>query len=175
MARAKKDKTTKKTAKSPSKNLKASKSAKDIKTVKLAKNKKVSKKSTGKKAINKKLQEEKKTPRFYDQLKLNESYVSLVLGSMVVVALSAIIFIYVMQLRGNTISENVLNSAVTPSPIPSQTTYVMQENESLWNVAVRFYGDGFSYTRIVEANPDVITNPDFVPPGTVIILPDLEN
>ena len=132
-----------------------------------------SKKAKQPKKLEKKLLDKKKDPKFYDQLKLNESYVSLFLGAVVVIAVFSAIFVYAFQSRNEIKEQRVLNSVITPTPKPEQDTYVMQENESLWSVAVRFYGDGFSYTKIVEANPGVITNPDYVPPGTKIIIPDL--
>ena len=98
---------------------------------------------------------------------------SLILGSVVVVGIFAVILVYVMQTQDELKTQRVLNSVVTPTPEVEQDTYVMQEGESLWGVAVRFYGDGFAYIKIVEANPEVITNPDYVPPGTEIILPNV--
>ena len=56
----------------------------------------------------------------------------------------------------------------------SDKVYVMHDGESLWDVAVKFYGDGFAYPKIVEANKDVITNQDDVPHGTKIIIPNAQ-
>lgn len=126
-----------------------------------------------KKTTKKKLKETKTNQKFYDQLKLNESYMSLILGSVVVVGIFAVILVYVMQTQDELKTQRVLNSVVTPTPEVEQDIYVMQEGESLWDVATRFYGDGFAYIKIAEANPGVITNPDYVPPGTEIILPSV--
>lgn len=111
------------------------------------------------------------------QIKLDESYVSLVLGFLVVIVIfiAAIFF-----LKGEKIvNEKDLSTSPTPNVSGSATVspasnakgkiYVMQENESLWDIAVREYGDGFAYTRIIEANN--FENPDYVPPGTKIIIP----
>ena len=147
------------------------------KSNKKLKNKKITK--TAKKADNKTFEKNIKketksvNQKFYDQLKLNESYVSLILGSIVVIGVFAIIFAYMLQTREDVKTQRILNSVVTPTPEPSTDTYIMQEGESLWDIAVRFYGDGFEYVRIVEANKDAISNPDFVPPGTEIVIPNL--
>jgi len=126
-------------------------------------------------ASEKKIKKDSKSvnQKFYDQLKLNESYVSLILGSIVVIGVFAIIFVYAYQTREEVKNQRVLNSTVSPTPEPTVDKYIMQEGESLWDVAVRFYGDGFEYLKIVEANKDIILNPDFVPPGTEIVIPNL--
>jgi len=49
--------------------------------------------------------------------------------------------------------------------------YVMQENESLSDVAQRFYNDPNRYTKIAQENN--ILNPDIIEPGTKIKLYNL--
>lgn len=114
--------------------------------------------------------------KFSEQLNLNESYVSLVLGAVVVVGISVLALFFLKESRTPSLSEpGTLNSAISPvltkTPEQAGQKYTVAENETLWDVAVKFYGDGFAYPRIIEANKTVITNPDFVPPGTVIIIP----
>lgn len=48
-------------------------------------------------------------------------------------------------------------------------TYIVQEGEDLWDVAVKMYGDGFRWQDIANANG--ITNPDFVYKGDVLKIP----
>lgn len=130
------------------------------------------------KPANKEIKKESsKNKKFYDQLNLNESYVSLILGAVVVVGVSLLFVVFLKESRTPSLSESgVLNSSVSPvltkTPEPAGQKYTVLENETLWDVAVKFYGDGFAYPRIIEANKTVITNPDFVPPGTVIIIPN---
>lgn len=66
-------------------------------------------------------------------------------------------------------------SIVTPQPtkIVKYIDYTLQENESLWDVAQRFYNDPLKYTKIVRDNN--LTNPDAVAPGTKIRLYDVVN
>lgn len=49
--------------------------------------------------------------------------------------------------------------------------YEIKAGDTLWSVATHFYGSGNLYTRLVRANPHVITAPDVVSPGTVIRIP----
>ena len=113
------------------------------------------------------------TPKLTEQLKLSESYISLVLGAVVVIAVSAIVFIFIKESRRPIPQPHAINERISPvlSRTP-QNIHVMEENETLWDVAVKYYGDGFRYVEIIKANK--LENPDFVPPGTKIIIPNAQ-
>lgn len=151
--------------------------AKTKKTTKKSTNKKVSKPTkttkTSKKSNKKEIKQTSQKQTVYEQLRLGESYISLILGAIVVFVIF-VLFMFVF-IKGNEGSKEIETIDVTPDASPSANpnfkTHTMQENESLWDVAVREYGDGFRYIEIIEANKDVITNPDFVPPGTQIKIP----
>ena len=49
--------------------------------------------------------------------------------------------------------------------------YTIKPGDSLWAIATHFYGAGNLYTRLVRANPHVITDPNVISPGTVIRVP----
>lgn len=57
--------------------------------------------------------------------------------------------------------------------VGTKTTYTIKEGETLTRVALRFYGTKALWPYIVKYNPDVIKNPDKVPYGTVIKIPEL--
>ena len=62
----------------------------------------------------------------------------------------------------------------TNSPAPKQeTTYAVEQGDCLWNIAKKFYGDGSKYTKIYEANKDMITNPNLIYAGHVLVIPSL--
>ena len=54
---------------------------------------------------------------------------------------------------------------------PSATTHTIKKGDTLWGIAKKYYGSGAQYTRIVEANRDVISDPNNVPIGTVLTIP----
>ena len=54
------------------------------------------------------------------------------------------------------------------SPITSET-YTVVKGDSLWNIAVRAYGDGFRWTEIAEVNE--LDNPNIIHTGNILILP----
>jgi len=46
------------------------------------------------------------------------------------------------------------------------------QGETLWAVAERTLGSGSRWKEIYEANQDVVPNPDFLAPGTVLTIPE---
>ena len=57
--------------------------------------------------------------------------------------------------------------------VGTKATYTIAEGETLTKVALRFYGTKALWPYIVKYNPDVIKNPDHVPYGTVVKIPEL--
>ena len=55
----------------------------------------------------------------------------------------------------------------------TKATYTIQEGETLTRVALRFYGTKALWPYIVKYNPDIIKNPNHVPYGTTIKIPEL--
>lgn len=50
-------------------------------------------------------------------------------------------------------------------------TYTVIKGDCLWNIAKKFYGSGAQYTRIYNANRDIIKNPSLIYPGQVLKIP----
>ena len=55
----------------------------------------------------------------------------------------------------------------------TKTTHTIKEGETLTKVSLRYYGTKGMWPYIVKHNPDVIKNPDTVPYGTKIKIPEL--
>ena len=49
--------------------------------------------------------------------------------------------------------------------------YTVKEDDNLWNIAKKFYGEGTKYTIILSANKDKLKNPNLIYPGQVLWLP----
>jgi nucleoid-associated protein YgaU len=54
-------------------------------------------------------------------------------------------------------------------PEPSQRTYTVVPGDTLWGIAVLFYGDGTRYPEIAAYNG--IENPNLIFPGQTFIIP----
>ncbi len=51
----------------------------------------------------------------------------------------------------------------------SGATYTVEEGDSLWNIAIRAYGDGYKWVDI--ANDNSLDNPDIIHVGNTLTLP----
>ena len=60
------------------------------------------------------------------------------------------------------------------SLIPTYQEYTVREGDTLSHISKAFYGKASKWTIIYEANSDKIKDPSRVKPGTVIIIPNLE-
>ncbi len=49
--------------------------------------------------------------------------------------------------------------------------YVIEKGDTLWKIAERVYGNGAQYSKIVDANSEVIKNADLIFPGQKIRIP----
>lgn len=54
-------------------------------------------------------------------------------------------------------------------------TYTVVSGDTLWKIADRMYGDGSQYTKIFEANTDVLNHPDRIFPGQKLVIPKLQD
>ncbi|MAW77316.1 MAG: hypothetical protein CMJ95_08030 [Planctomycetes bacterium] len=64
-------------------------------------------------------------------------------------------------------------ASIEPSPLasPLSETYRIRHGDTLWSLAVRFYGDGKRYRDILSANRSTITDVEEISIGTTIVLP----
>ncbi len=121
------------------------------------------------------------------RLNLSESYMSLVLGVIVVliIGMLGIGFIKATK-RGALMSlfapKSVQKSVsstntLTDQPDPHKPTekptpgynYIVKDGEYLYDIATRAYGNGDRFTDIVKANN--LQTPDDIPPGTTLKIP----
>lgn len=62
-------------------------------------------------------------------------------------------------------------SAERTSP-PAATTRTVKSGDSLWKIAQQVYGNGSDYTKLYEANKDIIgSDPNLIYPGQVLTIP----
>lgn len=57
----------------------------------------------------------------------------------------------------------------TPSQAITENSYTIKKNDTLWDIAVRAYADGYKWTAIAKTN--MLTNPDLIFSGNVLIIP----
>jgi hypothetical protein len=54
-------------------------------------------------------------------------------------------------------------------------TYTVESGDSLWKIAEAMYGNGSKYTKIFDANRDILDDPDRIFPGQVLKIPEQED
>jgi nucleoid-associated protein YgaU len=54
---------------------------------------------------------------------------------------------------------------------PYTQTYVVQAGDTLSKIAQRYYGDAALYTKIFEANRDILKDPNRISPGQKLRIP----
>ena len=70
---------------------------------------------------------------------------------------------------------NVKAKEITVAQTPTKVmtiagnTYTIQKGDTLWNISVRAYGDGYSWVKIAKANN--LSNPDLIFSGNVLKIP----
>lgn len=62
-------------------------------------------------------------------------------------------------------------AATATAPAPKQEFYTIQKGDTLGAIAKKHYGKASAYTRIFEANKDIIDDPDRIFPGQKIRIP----
>lgn len=101
-------------------------------------------------------------------LKLNESTISMVLGAIVIVVVGVLVINYFKGLdEGSTIPS--IETAQDPS-LP--TTHIVKEGEDLWGISEKYYGTGFNWVDIAEANN--ISSPNLIEEGQTLQIPDVD-
>lgn len=110
-----------------------------------------------------------------ERLNLRENYVSMGLGLLVVLVVGVFIF---NSLTGRTREGAITEEAETTEEAEKEaagvtgelpTTYKVKEGEDLWAISEKFYGSGYNWVDIVEANE--ISNPDLIEAGSELTIP----
>jgi nucleoid-associated protein YgaU len=59
------------------------------------------------------------------------------------------------------------------APAAEPRSHTVQEGETLFGLAQRYYGDAAKYSAIYQVNRNRLGSPDQLPPGTVLVIPEL--
>jgi nucleoid-associated protein YgaU len=72
------------------------------------------------------------------------------------------------RLRGGAVRPIAMSPVVV---MPSGRTHTVHEGETLGSIAARYYGTPSAFTRIFEANRDILANPNRIMPGQSLRIP----
>jgi len=72
-------------------------------------------------------------------------------------------------------TENVMaddkSTTTPPSNNPYTQIHVVQSGDTLSKIAQKYYGDASLYTKIFQANRDVLSDPNKISPGQKLRIP----
>ncbi len=57
------------------------------------------------------------------------------------------------------------------TPAVETGEYMVQKGDSLWKISIKAYNDGYQWTKVWEANKEIVKNPNVIEPGTLLVLP----
>jgi nucleoid-associated protein YgaU len=60
---------------------------------------------------------------------------------------------------------------VQATPEIEADEYLVQKGDSLWKISVRAYNDGYQWTKVWEANQEIIADPNVIEAGMLLALP----
>ncbi len=117
----------------------------------------------------------------------NDAKLGLVVGVALVIAVAVVFFRREAPVGGP--ATNVQPGPAMMPPAPTTTNafartmsrggagsgrlHTVEDGETLFGLARRYYGDGEKSSALFEANQGRIRSPDRLPPGTVLVIPDL--
>lgn len=108
-----------------------------------------------------------------DVFRFGESYTSLVLGIIVVIAVASLLVTFSRNHNSppEAPKQDTSSTSTRQSDIASPgSTYIVREGDDLWQIAEKAYGDGHRFTEIVKANN--IQDPNRLTAGTTLRIPD---
>ncbi|KKP47009.1 MAG: hypothetical protein UR39_C0006G0042 [Candidatus Woesebacteria bacterium GW2011_GWA1_33_30] len=102
-------------------------------------------------------------------IKLNESTISMILGALVIVIVGSLVIKYIKNAKG-TIPQELLGQ---PNSIElTQKTHTVAKGENLWDLSVKYYGDGFKWVDIATENK--LADASIIEEGQKLVIPELE-
>jgi len=128
------------------------------------------KKTTAKREIKKK--------SFFSQIKWDESYVSLLIGLIVVVAIAALGIFFARSQKITQTSSTQFNPSLqvqedkNANKDNTQKIYIVKPGDSLWSISENFYKSGYNWVDIAKTNN--LENPEVIFAGNKLIVPKVK-
>ncbi len=102
---------------------------------------------------------------FLKSLRLNEQKISILLGAAVVVIVGVLIYNYFTGINRQP------EVAQFTEEQPSVKIHQVVKGESLWQISLKYYNDGYKWTEIAKNNN--LVNPDLIEVGQSLTIPEL--
>lgn len=104
-------------------------------------------------------------------MKLQESTISMIFGVLVVLVIGYLAVNYIQKQDG--LVQNPLKIGNEQVNETKALEHTVGDNETLWSISEQYYGSGFNWTKIRDANN--ITDPNQIEKGQTLRIPDSED
>lgn len=113
--------------------------------------------------------------KLQSELQFSQSYISLVLGLLIVLVAGILVFNYFNKDKGSLgpaqqTGEQQPQSDVAKENLPGQ--YTVKAGDTLFTIASKYYNDGYQYLRIAQENK--LVSADSIEVGQVLTIPKTE-
>ncbi len=112
--------------------------------------------------------------KFLKNLKFSESYISMILGLLVVLVIGILLFNFFSN-RGKPSLPGQGGQTTQEQP-PAEgtlpTTHTVAEGEDLWTISEKYFKSGYNWVDIAKANN--LENPDVLAVGQTLTIPKVE-
>ena len=109
-----------------------------------------------------------KSQSLFSEIKWGESYVSLVLGAVVVVVAVLLVLAFVKNKGFNNTQETSSTATQTKTP----KTYEVKQGDDLWTISQKLYGSGYNWVDLAKENN--LDNPSMLYAGTKLAIPEVK-
>ena len=115
---------------------------------------------------------------FLKSLKLNESFLSMILGAIV---LTVVVILVVSYFKGKSSGTMLPMAEQTQSEVipeageiieDGKTFHIVSRGETLWSISQKYFASGYHWVDIKKANS--LSDPDKIEAGMKLLLPDME-
>jgi len=106
---------------------------------------------------------------FLKSLKLQESTISMIVGVIVILLVGFLAIRYITKNKTGDVLPPVETENTTESSLP--TIHSVENGETLWSISEKYYGTGYNWVDIKEANN--LTNADEINKGQELTIPDV--
>jgi nucleoid-associated protein YgaU len=126
---------------------------------------------------------EKKLKAWLKQLKIHESTISMALGALVVIVVGTLMYQYFNRAEEQSAGEISSEASqytlelskdeegkYVPTGLPF--THTVKKGDHLWSISTTYYGNGYNWTDIAQANN--MTNPGIIIEGQQLVIPKVE-
>ncbi|MBI4038630.1 LysM peptidoglycan-binding domain-containing protein [Candidatus Daviesbacteria bacterium] len=107
------------------------------------------------------------------EIQSNQSKLSMILGGLIILVVGFLVFNYFNKNKsdiGPAQSTTSEEQNISPDKLPGK--YTVAENDTLFEIAQKYYNDGYKYPEIAKANN--LSDPDSLEKGQVLEIPKLE-